>query len=103
MIDADSRPGSAAKIYLGGNFAQPTATPDACWGGNEIDRIVSYLGNRNCGAPWSSDEERAAENTTEAGRGKKPSPREAEKLVVMRAYAMRDRLADIFTQGSASV
>lgn len=58
----DSRPGSPRyAVHLGGNFAQPTLAFEASWLSNETDRITSYLGNRNCGAPLTSQEEQQAE------------------------------------------
>ena len=65
MMEADSRPGAALKNYLGGNYAQPTDSYDAAWCVNDVTRLISYLGNRNCGAPWTSEEERKAETTSE--------------------------------------
>jgi hypothetical protein len=99
MMEADSRPGSPLKIYLGGNYAQPSDGYDASWCVNEVGRITTYLGNRNCGAPWSSDEERKAENSPEAG--KKPDAFAAEKLIVQRAYAVRDTQSVTFNLGSS--
>jgi hypothetical protein len=101
MMQADSRPGSPGRVYLGDNYAQPTISFEAIPGGNDLARVESYLGNRNCGAPWTSDEERQAENIAEAG-GKKDT-RSYEKLILMRAYAIRDTLKDVFTQGSTVV
>ena len=101
MMEADSRPGSALKQYLGGNYAQPSDASDAWWCANDGTRVVSYLGNRNCGAPWTSDEERNAETSPEAG--KKPDAFAAEKLIVQRAYAVRDSQGGIFNLGSSYV
>lgn len=101
MMEADSRPGAALKNYLGGNYAQPSDAYDACWCSNDVTRITSYLGNRNSGAPWTSDEERKAESSPEAG--KKPDAFAAEKLIVQRAYAVRDTQGGIFNLGSSYV
>ena len=101
MMEADSRPGAALKPYLGGNYAQPSDAYDAWWCSNELNRLTSYLGNRNCGAPWTSDEERKAETSPEAG--KKPDAYAAEKLIVQRAYAVRDNLSSTFNLGTSYV
>jgi hypothetical protein len=101
MTDADSRPGSPGRVYLGDNYAQPTVSFEAIPGGNDLSRTESYLGNRNCGAPWTSDEERQAENIAET-TGKKDT-RSYEKLILARAYAIRDTLKEVFTPGSTVV
>jgi hypothetical protein len=101
-MDTESRPGVAAQINLGSNYAQPSASYEAIPGGNELDRITSYLGNRNCGAPWTSDEERKAETGQEVGK-RTASPRAAEKAMIERSYAIRDGASSIFNAGSSFV
>jgi hypothetical protein len=100
-MESESRPGIAGRIYLGGNYAQPSVSYDAIPGGNEMTRIETYLGNRNSTAPWTSTEEQQAENRAETG-GKK-DVRTYEQLILMRAYAVRDSLREVFGQGTANV
>ena len=66
-----------------------------------LSRIESYLGNRNCGAPWTSVEEQQAENRAETTG--KNTVRAYELLILQRAYAVRDTLKDVFSQGSVNV
>lgn len=99
-MESESRPGVAAQINLGNNYAQPSASFEAIPGGNELDRITSYLGNRNCSAPWTSDEERKAETGQEVGK-RAASTRAAEKAILERTYAIRDGSSSIFNSGSA--
>lgn len=101
-MESESRPGVAAQINLGNNYAQPSSSFEAIPGGNELDRLTSYLGNRNCGAPWTSDEERRAETGQEVGK-KADSRRAAERAMLERMYAIRDGSSNIFTGGSSSV
>ncbi|MGD8450269.1 MAG: hypothetical protein PVJ57_00495 [Phycisphaerae bacterium] len=97
-----SRPGSPARIHLGGNYAQPAVSFEAIPGGNDLDRLESYLGNRNCGAPYHPDEERRSENVQEAGERKGGSG-VAELEMLKRFYAVRDSLTDVFVPGSSKV
>lgn len=99
-MESESRPGVAAQINLGNNYAQPACSFEAIPGGNELDRVTSYLGNRNCGAPWTSEEERKAETGQEVGK-RAASVRAAERLMLERMYAIRDGSAKIFNPGSA--
>src|SRR5215470_2311512 len=101
MDEPTSRPGVAGRNYLGDNYAQPTVSIEAIPGGNDLSRIESYLGNRNCGAPWTSIEEQQAENRAETTG--KNTVRAYELLILARAYAFRDTLKDVFTQGSVNV
>lgn len=101
-MESESRPGVAAQINLGNNYAQPACSFEAIPGGNELDRITSYLGNRNCGAPWTSDEERRAETGQEVGK-RAASVRSAERAMVERMYAIRDGTSNTFIGGSSNV
>ncbi len=97
-METVSRPGSPLRINLGDSYAQPTISFDAISGGNELSRMESYLGNRNCCAPYTSEEERIAENVAEAGE--KKNPHAAELEILKREYAIRDKAAEIFILGS---
>jgi hypothetical protein len=97
-MEADSRPGSPARINLGWNYAQPSTSFDAIPTGNELNRAISYLGDRNCGAPYTSTEERLSENIAEAGEQR--GSRAAEIELLKRAYAIRDNTSETFSLGS---
>ena len=101
-MESESRPGIASKIFLGNNYAQPSCSFEAVPGGNDLDRLSSYLGNRNCGSPWTSDEERAAESASEVGK-RTESARAAERLLLERSYAVRPGTPSIFSGGSTFV
>ncbi|MFN0137583.1 MAG: hypothetical protein ACKVS9_15880 [Phycisphaerae bacterium] len=48
----DSRPGFAASIPLGGNYAQPSVTMEALPEGNSLDQAMNWAGMRQLsGAP----------------------------------------------------
>jgi hypothetical protein len=100
-MESESRPGSAARISLGSNYAQPAVSFEAISGGNELNRVESYLGNRNCCAPYTTGEERAIERVAEVGEQK--GPRVAEIAMLKRAYAVREIGNEMFTLGSVYV
>lgn len=47
----ESRPGNSPLIPLGNNYAQPSASYGAVYEGNGLNRNISWMGARNCGAP----------------------------------------------------
>lgn len=96
-----SRPGVAARVHLGGNYAQPTVSFKSMPFASDVDRLESYLGNRNASAPWTSDEARAAESVAEVGARK--SDRECARTIVKRRYAIREQSQDPFGSGSTYV
>lgn len=78
----DSRPGQPlVGIEFGGCYAQPSLTFDATYLANEFDRITSYLGNRNCSAPVSSDE-----MIRQYAQAAKPKDHEKAQLAMQTAY-----------------
>jgi hypothetical protein len=96
-----SRPGVAAQVHLGGNYAQPAVSFNSMPFGSDVSRIESFMGNRNASAPWTSDEARAAEKVAEVGPRK--SDREHARTIVKRRYAMREQSQDPFREGSTYV
>jgi hypothetical protein len=100
-MEAESRPGSPARINLGWNYAQPVTTFDAIPSGNELNRVISYLGDRNCGAPYTSIEERKSESIAEASEEKGTHGAELELL--KRAYAIRDNTSEVFALHSVYI
>ncbi len=47
----ESRPGNAPVITMGNNYAQPSVSYGSIYEGNGLSRSVSWMGDRNCGAP----------------------------------------------------
>lgn len=47
----ESRPGNAPIISVGNNYAQPSVSAGSVYEGNGLNRSVSWMGARNCGAP----------------------------------------------------
>ncbi len=96
-----SRPGSAARVHLGGNYAQPAVSFNSMPFGSELARLESYMGNRNATAPWTSQEAREAEKSAEVGAQK--SDREHARRIVQRRFAIREQSPDPFAEGSTFV
>ena len=96
-----SRPGIAARVHLGGKYAQPAVSFNSMPFATDVDRLESYMGNRNASAPWTSDEARAAEKVAEVGPQK--SDRDHARTIVKRRYAIREQSQDPFGEGSTYV
>jgi len=77
-MEEESRPGYPECIYLGNNYAQPVSSHPSHPGGNELDRVESYLGIQNWGAPNYNPGESTYGQGAPPGRPASPPGRPAK-------------------------